>query len=82
VDEWVKKSDFVPFEGEEVYGGYELRIGGPIFDFQLKHLGAMTMEPVYTQFTGHKMPVDYIWYQGPGLRVVRTMDVPSYSKVM
>ncbi len=45
-------------------------------------MATLTKEPVYTSFTNIKLTVDYIFYQGEGVNVVRVLDLPSYNKYM
>jgi len=49
----------------------------------LKVQATQTKEPCYTSFTDVKATVDFIFYQSGGLfEVVRTLDLPSYSKYL
>ena len=45
----------------------------------LKKISCLSKEPMYTSFTNEKMCVDYIFYQGEGINVVRVLDLPSYT---
>lgn len=78
-------SDFLDFYAgdiDEVYGGYKWHKDNTHTREWLKKLSCMTKEPVFTSYTNKKLCVDYIFYQGEGINVIRVLDLPSYSRYM
>eukprot|EP00347_Sterkiella_histriomuscorum_P024238 403331830 len=67
---------------DEVYGCYKWL--KPNLDLRewLKRMSIMTKEPCFTSYTNIKLPVDYIFYQGEGMEVVRVLDLPQFSKYL
>jgi len=45
-------------------------------------MATLVKEPAYTSFTNIKLAVDYIFYQGEGVSVVRVLDLPQYSRYL
>ena len=69
--------------GDNYYGALKKFSGHVNILEWLKMQACQTKEPSYTSYTNIKGTVDYIFYESDGLfEVVRTLDVPSYSKYL
>jgi len=67
---------------QDFYGGYQWIERQEDLQDWFCMMGTLTKEPAYTSYTNLKLTNDFIFYQGEGLNVIRTLDVPSFNFVM